>query len=174
MLKRILFFVVLPLSILAFIGYYWLGGLNRVTIEVVEEQARPILGKYYRGRYGDLALRKIFVEAKQLRQDGTAPGLLTVINLDSISASDQSVNQLIGIALTKPLTTVPPGYQLDTIPAGTYLRATLQANSLVMPQPKTINEKIAAYASNHQLLVSGLPIEFYQTSNTLWIEMAVR
>ena len=174
MLQRILLFIVLPLGLLTLVGYYWLGGFNQVNIEVVEEPARPIIGKYYRGRYGDLALRKIFVEAKQLQQQGTVAGLLTVVNLDSVSASDQSVNQLIGITLTAPPTTVPKGYQLDTIPAGAYLRATLQANPLVMPHPRSINEQITHYAHQHQRTVSGLPIEFYRASDTLWIEMAVR
>ena len=173
MLKRILLFVVLPLGLFALAGYYWLGGFNQITIEVVKEPARPILGKHYQGQYGDLALRKIFVEAKQLQQSNTIQGLLTVVNLDSISANNQSINQLIGITLTDQSTTIPSGYQLDTIPSGTYVRATLQANPLVMPQPKTVNEQIAAYADEHQLTISGIPIEFYPSSGTLWIEMAI-
>ena len=137
-------------------------------------EARLIVGKPYRGQYGDLDLRQTFVEARQLQEDGTLPGVLTVVNLDSASADGQSVNQFIGITLTGALPAVPPGYQLDTIPAGQYARATLRANPLVMPQPHTINDRIDAYADNHQLTISGLPIEFYHPGDTLRIERAVR
>ena len=174
MLKRILLFVVLPLGLLTLLGYYWLGGFNEITISVEEEDTRLIAGKPYRGQYGDLALRQLFVETQQLQAEGTLPGVLTVVNLDSASADGQSVNQLIGVALTEPFSTLPSGYQIDTLPAGRYLRAALRANSLVMPQPRTINERIDAYADSHQLTVQGLPIEFYRTGDTLWIERAVR
>ena len=173
MLKRILLFVVLPLGLLALVGYYWLGGLNQVTVAVVDTEARPMIVRPYQGKYGDLALRKIFVETKELQQNGTVPGVLTVVNRDSTSASGQAVNQLIGIALSEPSATVPPGYQYDTIPAGRYLRATLQSNQLVMPHPEDINKQLTTYAEDHQLTVSGLSIEVYRASDTLWIEMAV-
>ena len=174
MLQRILLFVIVPLGLLTLLGYYWLGGFNSMTIEVVQQPARPVVGKHYQGRYGDLALSKIFVQARQLQEGGTLPGLLTVVNLDRTSASEQSVNQFIGITLAAPPETVPEGYQVDTLPAGAYLRGILPANSLVMPPPKAVNQQLLDYAREHQLSVSGLSIEFYQASDTLWIEMAVQ
>ena len=173
MLKRVLMFILLPLGLLTLLGYYWLGGFHSVTIEVVENEPRPIVAKPYQGQYGDLALRKVFVEAKELQEKGTVPGLLTVVNRDSASATGQSVNQLIGITLTAPLDTVPPGYQRDTIPAGHYLRAILQSNQLVMPHPEEVHEQLTTYADEHRLSVSGLPIEIYRANDTLWIEMAI-
>ena len=174
MLKNILLFIVLPLGVLALAGYYWLGGFNEITIEVIKEAPRPVMGKAYRGQYGDLALSEMFVRAKQLQQEGAVPGVLTVINRDTTSASDKSVNQFIGITLNAPLATLPEGYQVDTMAAGTYLRAKMHAHPVVMPKPKAVNEQMAAYAAQHRLTVSGLPIEFYRASDTVWVEMAVR
>ena len=174
MLKKVLIFVVLPLGLLTLAGYYWLGGFNEITVEVVEEDTRVVVGKAYRGKYGDLALRKIFVEAGQLQRAGTVPGVLTVINYDTLSASGQQINQFIGITQTAPLTTLPQGYQRDTIAAGSYLRAQVTARSLIRPSPGTVNERLVNYARQHQLSVSGLPIEFYRASDTLWVEMAIR
>ena len=174
MLKKVLLFIILPLSLLALAGYYWLGGFNKITLEVVEADTRVVVGKAYRGKYGDLALSKIFVEAGQLQRAGTVPGVLTVVNYDTLSAGGQLVNQFIGITLSNPLTTLPAGYQQNTIAAGTYLRAHVTAASLIRPTPSTINQQMTDYAREHQLPVSGVPIEFYRASDTLWIEMAIR
>lgn len=173
MLQKILLFIVLPLGLLALLGYYILGGFNPVQIEAVPVDARIVVGQSYRGTYGDLALRKIFVEAKQRQQRGTVPGVLTVINRDATSGSEEAVNQFIGITLTALVDSLPPEYQRDTLAAGTYLRARVSAHPLARPQPRTINERLAAYAAAHQLTVSGLPIELYRASDTLWVEMAV-
>ena len=173
MLQKILLLLVLPLSVLALIGYYALGGFNSIEIDLVQTDARVVVGQPYRGTYGDLALRKIFVEAKQRQQNGTVPGVLTVINRDATSGSEEEVNQFIGIALTAPLDSLPPDYRRDTLAAGTYLRARVSAHPLAQPRPRTINEQLVDYAAEHRLSVSGLPIELYQASDTLWVEMAV-
>ncbi len=173
MLQKILLFIVLPLSVLALLGYYYLGGFNPIVLEVVQTDARVVVGQSYRGTYGDLALRKIFVEAKQRQEDGTVPGVLTVINRDAASGSEEEVNQFIGIALSAPLDSLPPDYQRDTLAAGTYLRARVSAHPVAQPRPRTINEQLEAYATEHQLTVSGLPIERYRSSDTLWVEMMI-
>lgn len=174
MLRKTLLYILLPLGLLALLGYYWLGGFNEITIVVVEEPPRPVLGKTYRGQYGDLALRKVFVQAQQLLASDSVAGTLVVINRDTTSASEKLLNQFIGIALDESPAAAPPDYQLDTLAAGPYLRATIRAHPLVMPQPETINNRLAAYATEHRLRVTGLPIELYRASDTLWVEMAVR
>ena len=173
MLKKTLLFVLLPLGLLTLVGYYWLGGFNDIAIELVETSARPVLGKMYQGKYGDLALRKIFVQARQLQESDTVSGTLVVVNLDSASAGGKQVNQLIGVALDELPRFMPDGYQLDTLAAGTYLRAHVQAHPLVMPRPETINERLVNYATEHQFTTSGLPIEFYRASDTLWVEIRI-
>ncbi len=174
MLQKILLFIILPLSMLAGLGYYWLGGFNEIAIAVVEEPPRPILGKAYQGKYGDLALRKIFVQAQRLLASDSVAGTLLVVNLDSASAGGKQVNQLIGIALTASPDFSLPGYQRDSLAAGTYLRAHVAAHSLVQPHPSAINDRLLDYAAEHQLTLSGLPIEIYRAPDTLWVEMAVR
>lgn len=174
MLHKTLLFIILPLGLLTLAGYWWLGGFREIIIERVDVPARAVLGKPYRGKYGDLDLRKIFVKARRLLASNTVSGTLTVVNRDAASAGGKSVNQLIGITLAEPPTAVPKGYRIDTLAAGPYLRARVQAHPLVMPPPGTINDRIIDYAAEHQLTVSGLPIELYRASDTLWVEMAVR
>ncbi|MGB3778163.1 MAG: hypothetical protein WA960_07365 [Tunicatimonas sp.] len=173
MLQKILLFIVLPLGVLAGLGYYWLGGFNEIKVAVVKEPVRPLVGKAYRGQYGDLALRKIFVQAQRLLASDSVVGTLLVVNLDSASAGGKQVNQFIGIALTAPVNPLPAGYQQDSLAAGTYLRAQVAAHSLVQPHPSSINERLLDYAAEHQLTLSGLPIEIYRAPDTLWVEMAV-
>ncbi len=174
MFKKVLFYIFFPLGLLTLLGYYWLGGFNEIAIAVVEEPPRPLMGKAYRGQYGDLALRKIFVQAQRLLASDSVAGTLLVVNLDSASAGGKQVNQFIGIALSAPVDSLPPGYQHDTLAAGTYLRAQVAAHSLVQPRPQAINEQLLDYAAEHDFTVSGLPIEVYRASDTLWVEMAVR
>ncbi len=112
MLKKALLFIVFPLSLLTLAGYYWLGGFNEITIEVVEATSRMVVGKLYVGKYGDLALRRIFVEAGQFQQADTVSGVLTVINYDTLSAGGQQVNQFIGVSRTNPLATLPDGLSI--------------------------------------------------------------
>lgn len=174
MFQKILRYVLLPLSLLTLLGYYWLGGFNEIEIAVVEKPVRPVVGKVYQGQYGDLALRKIFVQAQRLLASDSVTGTLLVVNLDSASAGGKQVNQFIGIALSAPFNSLPSGYQRDTLAAGTYLRARVAAHPLAQPRPGTINERLSAYAAEHDITVSGLPIEFYRAPDTLWVEMAVR
>jgi hypothetical protein len=174
MLKKVLLLIVLPLSLLAGLGYYWLGGFNPINVEVVRLDERVVVGQAYRGTYGDLALREIFVKARQQQERGAMPGVLTVVNRDAASGSGQEVNQFIGIALSAPIDSLPTGYQRDSLAAGTYLRARVTANPLVQPRPQAINERLLNYAAKHGLTVSGLPIEVYRTPDTLWVEMEVR
>ncbi|MGB3852371.1 MAG: hypothetical protein WA958_20570 [Tunicatimonas sp.] len=173
MLKKVLLLIVLPLSLLAVLGYYWLGGFNSIDVEVVQLSDRIVVGRTYQGTYGDLALREIFVKAKQQQERGAVLGILTVVNRDAASGSGEEVNQLIGITLSAPIDSLPAGYVRDTLAAGTYLRARVAANSLAQPRPRAINERLEAYAAEHGLTVSGLPIEIYRASDTLWVEMAV-
>ena len=174
MFQKILLYILLPLGLLTLLGYYWLGGFNEVKIAVVEEPVRPVVGKVYRGQYGDLALRKIFVQAQRLLASDSVTGILLVVNLDSASAGGKQVNQFIGIAPSASPESLPPAYQRDTLAAGTYLRARVAAHPLVQPRPRAINEQLAAYAAEHDITVSGLPIELYRAPDTLWVEMAVR
>ena len=174
MLKKTLLYILLPLGLLTLVGYYWLGGFNEVVIEQVNAPARPVLGKPYQGKYGDLALRKIFVQARQLEASDSVSGTLAVVNLDAASAGGKEVNQFIGVVLNQPPRAMPADYQIDTLAAGTYLRAYVQAHPFVMSSPETVNRQLLDYAEEHQLSVSGLPIELYRASDTLWIEMAVR
>jgi hypothetical protein len=174
MLRKTLLYILLPLGLLALLGYYWLGGFNEIKVAVIEAPERPMVGKVYRGQYGDLALRKIFVQTQRLLASDSVTGTLLVVNLDSASAGGKQVNQFIGIALSASPESLPPAYQRDTLAAGTYLRARVTAHPLVMPQPETINEQLATYAAERQITVSGLPIEIYRASDTLWVEMAVR
>ncbi len=174
MLKKTLLYILLPLGLLTLAGYYWLGGFNEVTIEQVTVPERPMLGKPYQGKYGDLALRKIFVQAQQLQASDSVLGTLAVVNLDAASAGGKTVNQFIGIVLDEPPRLAPADYQTDTLAAGTYLRAYVQAHPFVMASPETINQQLLDYAAKHHLSVSGLPIELYRASDTLWIEMAVQ
>ena len=174
MFQKVLLYVVLPLGLLTLLGYYALGGFNPVEIAVVSADARVVVGQAYQGTYGDLALRKVFVEARKQQASGAVPGVLTVINRDAASGSEEAVNQFIGITLTAPLDSLPAGYQRDTLAAGTYLRAQVTAHPLAQPRPRTINERLSAYAAEHDITVSGLPIELYRAPDTLWVEMAVR
>ena len=174
MFQKVLLYIFFPLGLLTLLGYYWLGGFNEIKMAVVEAPVRPLVGKAYQGQYGDLALRKVFVQAQRLLASDSVAGTLLVVNLDSASAGGKQVNQFIGIALTAPADSLPPGYQHDTLTAGTYLRAQVAAHPLVQPRPQAINERLLDYAAEHDLTVSGLPIEVYRASDTLWVEMAVR
>ena len=174
MLKKIFFYVLASVTLLALIGYYWLGGFNPVIIEVVNHPERVVIGQPYQGRYGDLKLREIFVKTNQAIQAGTWPAPLVVINRDTVMAEEKEINQLIGVLSTRPDTLSSPHYQADTLPVGRYLRAVVQAQPNAMPQPEAVNEQMRQYAQEHQWTLSNTIVEFYVAYDTLWIEMPIQ
>lgn len=174
MLKRISFYVLASVVLLALIGYYWLGGFNPVVIEIMNHSERVVIGQPYQGRYGDLKLREIFVKTNQAIQAGALPAPLVVINRDTIRTEENQVDQLIGVLSIRPDTLSSPHYQADTLPAGRYLRAIVQAQPVAMPKPEAVNEQIRRYARQHRWSPESTVIEFYVAYDTLWIEMPIR
>ena len=153
MLKKIFFYVLASVTLLALIGYYWLGGFNPVIIEAVNHPERVVIGQPYQGRYGDLKLREIFVKTNQAIQAGTWPAPLIVINRDTVMAEEKEINQLIGVLSTRPDTLSSLHYQADTLPAGRYLRAVVQAQPVAMPKPEAVNEQTTAIRPGASVVV---------------------
>ena len=174
MLKRIFFYVLAFVASLALIGYYWLGGFNPITIGVTNHPERVVVGQPYQGRYGDLKLREIFVKTNQAIQAGALPTPLVIINRDTVMAEENQVDQLIGVLSTRPDTLSSPHYQADTLPAGRYLRAVVQAQPVAMPKPEAVNEQIRQYARENEWSLENTIIEFYVAYDTLWIEMPIQ
>ena len=174
MLKKIFFYVLASVVVLALIVYYWLGGFNPVVIEVVNHPERTVIGQPYQGRYGDLKLREIFVKTNQAIQAGTWPAPLIVINRDTVMTEENQVDQLIGVLSDRPDTLSSSHYRAGTLPAGRYVRAVVQAQPNAMPQPEAVNEQMRQYAQQHQWSLVNTIVEFYVAYDTLWIEMPIQ
>lgn len=173
MVRSVAFWGLLATVVIAIAGYAWLGGFQSEKIREVKYGARTVVGKVYQGAYGDLELRKIFVEAqKQIDKSGNGEAVI-VVNYDSLTDT-QEVNQLIG-TLSSPTVSIDSSNQtIDTLPASTYVRVQVYGHPVVRPTPSQVNEKVRTYAANQQFVLEEEVIEHYFGADSMWIEYPIR
>lgn len=173
MVKKVALWGLLVTAVVAVVGYGWLGGFQSARIAEITYSTRTVAGKAYQGAYGDLELRKIFVEAqKQIDKSGNGEAVI-VVNYDSLTDT-QEVNQLIGTLFSPTVSTDSSNQTIDTLPAGTYVRVQVYGHPVVRPTPSQVNEKVRTYAANQQFVLGEEVIEHYFGADSMWIEYPIR
>ena len=171
MMKKTVALVLLSVVVIAVAVYYWLGGFQTSLIEEVRQPVRVVWGTLYQGKYGDLELRKIFVNTRNQLAEGAVQGTLAVVNYDSLFDT-QEVNQLIGVILKTP-DSARLGETIDTLSAGTYIRVHIHGWSATWPTPAKIHQRVQDYAGQRELQLGEKVVEHYFGSDSMWVEYPV-
>lgn len=163
---------VLISSLILFIlsaGYYYLGGLNPVPIEVAEVPSFALAGRSYRGTTTDAALRKLMQEVHQEVETGKLRGTFMVGYLGNPDRPD-TLNVWVGARLPSLADTSEvrqAGWQVRLFAGGKAMQATVKAHPLVAPSPVRINEKIREKARREGVELQNIITDEYQEDQTV-------
>lgn len=171
---RKVIFASLTVMVVGLFVYYYLGGFNEVVIELVETDEYIIAGYNYHGTYEQDVLQDLFFQVKEYVEADVLKGIITVLNYDSAVTEADSIHQLIGVRLQAEPLNKPQEVELETIPAGRAVRATISAHPLVMPNPESIVEQIRSFARENNLELKALSIEQYVESEEIWVDIPIR
>jgi len=172
-IKKLLGGTIIALLILVAFGYYRLGGLNPVLVEIITVDNYYLVGRYFEATYKSDTIRAYFEEMKGYLNDSTLTGQPIIIYDQEPSGSRGKATGFIGIKLKES-----PSYSLDDlekreIPAKRSIRVSKDAHISVMPNPNKIDRLIKDYALTHALVVGDLNIEIYHPNNRLVIERPI-
>ncbi len=164
--------IILVLILLAF-GYYRLGGLNSIQIEIVTVDSYHLVGRYFEGNYKSDTIRIYFEEMKEYLKEGTLKGQPIIIYDQEPTGSPGKATSYIGVLLVGSPSSSLDNLEKREIPAKRSIRVSKDAHISVMPNPDRIDRMIQAYAQAKTLTVGELNIEIYYPNNRLVIERPI-
>lgn len=171
--KVTLLAIVVAISVLV-IGYFYLGGLNKVTISLESVSDYNLVGIHYQGREKNEAIEKAFITAREHLENGRLNGVLTLVHYNDSTLADKQVKLFVGIKLNQGTSDLPEGYKRLTIPASNAIRATIEAHNVVMPTPENIEKSMIEKATQLNLRLQDFTIEQYLSERDLLIEIPVK
>lgn len=146
--------ILFVLAILGYLGFQKLGGNTPVEIQLVEAKPDNLVGITYRGTPGNEELGEIFRSMET--QKGMHPGsqLHTIYEVEPAGKLDTMI-VFVGINQNLPLADL----EFRAFTNERYLLAKIQSNKWVMPSPESVKEKLAEYAKENKLELSGVYID---------------
>lgn len=163
------------LAIIIIAVYNHLGGFQKVKLEVLETAPYHMVGRYYEGKYDRDSLAVLFFEAKSWMQNQEQSGTLTVVNYmgDIGAENSDSVKTFIGVLFSRESPEEIAPYEYREIGGGKKLRASIEAQSIVMPTRETIEEKMKIFAQEKKFLLEPIIIEKYISDEHLVVESVI-
>ncbi len=156
------------------VGYFYLGGLNKVEITIENVSDYNLVGMHFQGKTKSDTLETAFFEAREYVQSGELNGVLTLIHYNDTTLEEGIVKMFVGVKLNSGTSNFPDHYQRLTIPANRSIRATIEAHNVVMPSPETIEGQIKEKANELNLDLQEFTIEQYVSARELLIDMPIR
>lgn len=134
--------------------FMWLEGNTSITLQVVDAAPDHLVGKTFKGIPQDEKLEEIFQSLETFRSLHPGTYLHTIYYQEPAGKLD-TMEVFVGINL--PYAT--QGMESRSFDESRYLRAIIQGNKWVMPNPERIKEKIRAYASQEGFTLSEVFVE---------------
>ncbi len=158
------------------LGYYRMGGLNPVKVELVEVDSYNLLGRYFEGSYKSDTVAIYFNEMQDYIESGRITGDPVIIYYQEPEGVLGLSRIFVGIRLSELGNTEKQefGHLLnDGIQASSAIRVSKEAHISVMPNPEKIAKLIESFAEEHNLKIGTASIEIYQSQNRLVVERPV-
>jgi len=155
------------------IGSYWgfekLGGFVPIEVQLIENQPENLAGITYRGTPGNEELGEIF--QKMETQKGLHPGshLHTIYEVEPAGKLDTML-VFVGINQNLPISDL----EFRSFENTSYLLAKIKSNKWVMPSPDAVKEKLAEFAEENQLELSGIYIDKIISENEVQVIAPVK
>lgn len=142
------------LVILAFCGYYFLGGFDPIEVIEAGPTRFSIAGKSYEGKYYKSdALKTIDNEIRTLLLEKQFNGDYAEVEYVNTGLSEEEVKLFKGILLYDPEVQVPNGFKVREFSADKVLAIKLDMFPAVRPSPVKIQSIFYTYAreQHHEL-----------------------
>ncbi len=164
--------LILLLFILAIMGgvYYYLGGFNPVSVEVVPVQPYFLLGKEFSGSHRSDTLRTYFNQMKALRDSLNLSGPVVLIYDQEPQGPRGMVSNFTGLRLESPPRSTAPGYKIRSVRADSVVRISKDCHAALMPNPSKVESLLQDYLQRNGLVPFDYNLELYYPDNRLVIE----
>ncbi len=172
--KKVTLLAIVVAIIVLVIGYFYLGGLNKVDITLESVSDYNLVGIHYQGKPKGEGIKTAFFLAQEHLEDGRLKGVLTLVHYNDTTLINDDVKLFIGVKLNAGASDFPEGYERLTIPASNAIRATIEAHNVVMPSPENIELLMKEKATQLNLRIQDFTIEQYFSERELTIEIPVK
>lgn len=156
-MKKIAIILVILSSALT-LGYYVvfdrLGGNNPILVEVIDDTPPALAGKFFRGTPQDEKLGETFRHIETLLSLHPGKKIHTIYYQEPAGKLD-TMEVFVGLDL--PFS--PADLDSRTFSENRYILATLKGNKWVMPGPEKVKARIADFAKEKNLSLSGIYID---------------
>jgi len=174
-MKRKKFLLLLiPLALLLIFGeYVRRGGLESPKVELLQLEARTLHGQQYNGALRDRHFRFLQETYGDLLYEEKIQGKFCQLFETPLDELD-SVAVFVGTLVRAGHEHLPDSTTTRYLPAGQYVRASIDADPSVAPGPLKMQAEIRAFAVSEGITLSEQFIEFYQVDGQLVIEVPVK
>ncbi len=175
MKKRSIFTIsVFALLMLAGIYYARLGGFNEMQKEVVKQPKLYFTGVSYHGLSSDDSLMSLMDKEFNKVRNSELSGDFSVCFLGNPDSEKDSLTIWVGAtSLTSPESALA-GYTTWELPEAQVLRATINAYSVVAPNPDKVNEQLREMAVEQGLSTDSIYLERYPSPEQIFNEIYVK
>lgn len=171
--KRNIYWAISFVSLLAIAmsSYHLLGGFEDFDVFRSNNNHYTIAGKWVSGLGVYQDEKDTFREMGQLILDGKLKGVLCMIDYQPDTLERHEVHRFIGVLIDEEMFLVPSGLEIQEIKAETSFMSALTMHTMVMPNTKTVRDKIETYADSSGYQLRNYSLErFYQDESVL-VEM---
>lgn len=157
------------ITVLGFWGFGKLGGNTPIEIQLIRKRPDSLAGITYRGTPGNKELGKIFERMETQKALHPGSQLHTIYEVEPAGKLDTMI-VFVGINQTLPIAEL----EYRTFTNSSYLLAKIQSNTWVMPSPTTVKEKLAEFAKENQMELSGVYIDIILSENEVQVIAPVK
>lgn len=171
--------VIGAISIVLFViglGYYRMGGLNPVKVELVDVDNYQLLGRYFEGNYKSDTVAIYFNEMQDYLESGQINGDPVIIYYQEPEGVQGLSLIFVGIRVSEPGDKEKQEFSHllnDEIIASSAIRVSKEGHISVMPNPEKIAKLIESFAEEKNLKIGEASIEIYQSQSRLVVERPV-
>ena len=152
-------------------SYYLLGGFDDYKVTGSSNNHYTIAGRWVSGLGVYQEEQDAFEEMGQLILDDKLQGVLCLIDFQPDSLERHEVHRFVGVLMEEDVFLIPKGLDVYEIKSETSFMVPLTMHPLVMPNTKTVQEKIFSYADSAGYHLKNFTLErFYQDESVL-VEM---
>ncbi|WP_258103122.1 hypothetical protein [Marinoscillum sp. MHG1-6] len=157
-----------------YIIYGNLGGFDEVKVYRLEPAQRTVVGKYYKTRYSDKALKEQFERCQTLIESNHVKGDLVVFSYQNPDLAANEVEQFIGIMLKEDIAEIPVDFDMKEFNSGDRYAVFLSMHPLVRMPEKQYRKLLRETASGDGGNLQEFFVEIYFPDNSMTVEVWVQ
>ncbi|UXP33816.1 hypothetical protein N6H18_07625 [Reichenbachiella agarivorans] len=161
----------LSLTGIAMSIYFFMGGFDPLVTARSTNNVYSIAGKFVHGHRMHQVESKLFVEIRDLIQNGKLNGDLCLIDYRPDTLEDGEINRFIGILLGDDVSAIPAGFKVIELQSHATYKAALSMHPLVMPNSQKVETALRKHAATYGDSLQNFSMEIFYPDNSILVEM---